>query len=296
LQDIDAEVSEERKDWSGLRIIDIDKVFTNILSELGCRKCRGETKISEVKYCGLSSQYQLTCKKCGVLKTFKNCLGVSDNPRESEANRRFVYASQVLGFRHEGMNKFCALMDLPPPISYPTYKKTLDKVRSSVIEVSNQVMKDAIQEEIDLSNSTDIAISGDGTWQKRGFSSKNGVVTAVGKNSVKAVDVEVMTTVCYGCNSYKGPKRGLEFEEWKEKHMPQCSINHEGSAGMMEVTGMKRIFLRSPQRGVRYSQYIRDGDAKTFSAVVESKPYGNDLIPQKVLFNFISIMPLIYAG
>lgn len=291
---MDAEVAEERKHWSGLRILDIDKGFSNILAELGCRKCRGETKISELKHFGLSSQYQLTCKKCGVLKVFKNCVGVSDNPRESEANRRFVYASQVMGFRHEGMKKLSALMDLPPPMSFPTYQQTVEKVGSTVIECSNQEMQDALQEEIELSNSTDIAISGDGTWQKRGFSSKNGVVTAIGKNSGKSVDVEVMTTVCFGCNSYKGPKHGLEYEEWKEQHTPECSINHEGSAGMMEVTGMKRIFLRSPQRNVRYCKYIGDGDAKTYSAVVESKPYGDDLIPEKVLFVFIHTLSIIF--
>ena len=42
---------------------------------------------------------------------------------------------------------------------------------------------------------SDITVSCDGTWQKRGFSSKNGVVTVVTVNglSSKIIDTETLT-------------------------------------------------------------------------------------------------------
>ncbi|KAE8737974.1 hypothetical protein FOCC_FOCC016557 [Frankliniella occidentalis] len=98
-------------------------------------------------------------------------------------------------------------------------------------------------------------------------------MTPVAQNTGKAVDVEVMTTVSYGNNNNNDNKRtkhGLEYEEWTESHMEDFSFNHEGSAGMMDVTRMKE-FLQDQNR-----------DAKTFSAVDASKSYEDYLSPQKV--------------
>jgi len=40
---------------------------------------------------------------------------------------------------------------------------------------------------------------------------------------------------------------------------------------------MLEMFQRSQERyGVRYSNYIGDGDAKTFKAIIHAKPYGDD--------------------
>lgn len=42
---------------------------------------------------------------------------------------------------------------------------------------------------------TDIGISVDGTWQKRGFVSLNGVCAVVSMKTVKVLDVEVLSFV-----------------------------------------------------------------------------------------------------
>lgn len=46
----------------------------------------------------------------------------------------------------------------------------------------------------------------------------------------------------------------------------------------MEVEGDKRICLRSEAKlGLKYTKYLGDGDSKGFAAVLESKPYGDDI-------------------
>ncbi|GFV86746.1 uncharacterized protein TNCV_3964761 [Trichonephila clavipes] len=51
----------------------------------------------------------------------------------------------------------------------------------------------------------------------------------------------------------------------------------------MEVDGMLRIFNRSEKlHNLKYSNYIGDGDTKTFNAFSENKPYGGDHLIQKI--------------
>ncbi|GFU49253.1 uncharacterized protein TNCV_2610131 [Trichonephila clavipes] len=51
----------------------------------------------------------------------------------------------------------------------------------------------------------------------------------------------------------------------------------------MEVDGMLRIFNRSEKlHSLKYSNYIGDGDTKTFNALSENKPYSDDYLIQKI--------------
>ncbi|GFX50973.1 uncharacterized protein TNCV_2733241 [Trichonephila clavipes] len=53
--------------------------------------------------------------------------------------------------------------------------------------------------------------------------------------------------------------------------------------GKMEVDWMLRIFNRSENlHNLKYSNYIGDGDTKTFNALSENKPYGDDHLIQKI--------------
>ena len=67
-----------------------------------------------------------------------------------------------------------------------------------------------------------------------------------------------------------------EFEEWYENHKENCSSNHAGSAGKIEVDSVLEMFSRSIEKfGVMYSNYIGDGDSKTFFDILNSDPYGD---------------------
>lgn len=122
----------------------------------------------------------------------------------------------------------------------------------------------AVDEEKAKLSCNDIDVSIDGTCQKRGFSSKNGVVTClsnVGKHEgSKVVDVEVLTTYCQTCTQLDNDKTKLAT--LLEEH--EFAVNHAGSSGLMEVKGALSIFERSAeQRHTRYKHFLGDGDSKT---------------------------------
>ncbi|EFN87264.1 hypothetical protein EAI_02705, partial [Harpegnathos saltator] len=58
--------------------------------------------------------------------------------------------------------------------------------------------------------------------------------------------------------------------------------NHEGSAGKMEVDAMIEMFQRfETLYGLKYFNYIGDGDSKTFKGSLDAQPYGDVLIAKK---------------
>lgn len=45
----------------------------------------------------------------------------------------------------------------------------------------------------------------------------------------------------------------------------------------MEVDGITEMFLTSEEKyGVKYGNYIGDGDTKTFKAILDKNPYGDE--------------------
>ena len=79
------------------------------------------------------------------------------------------------------------------------------------------------------------AVSVDGGWQKRGYSSFNRVVTAISMETGKILDVEPLTRICFGCKAAEAYKLSdpERYNAWKEKHA--CLKNHSGSARAMEL-------------------------------------------------------------
>lgn len=112
-------------------------------------------------------------------------------------------------------------------------------------------MKDAVGElhnlksdEVGENRVLKTAILCDGTWQRRGFSSLHGCVTAISMETGKILDVEPLSKVCHSCKKFEG-KDDLETERLKAEHASKCKTNFCGSAPAMEPEGTKRIFKRS---------------------------------------------------
>ena len=97
-------------------------------------------------------------------------------------------------------------------------------------EVANKTMKDASEgppsKSKDANDGTviDAAVSCDSSWQKRAYSSLNGVVTVISMDNGKILDIEQMTRTCKSYLLHEklktsNPKR---LEEWKLTHV--CKI------------------------------------------------------------------------
>lgn len=73
-----------------------------------------------------------------------------------------------------------------------------------------------------------------------------------------------------------------EYNHWLEDHKENCSANHKGSSGKMEVDVVVEMFRRSLSTfAVRYKNYIGDGDSKTYSGILKAEPYGNIEVGKK---------------
>ncbi|GFU98961.1 hypothetical protein TNCV_3382061 [Trichonephila clavipes] len=57
-------------------------------------------------------------------------------------------------------------------------------------EVAEASMQSAALEELTLTNSSNIIISGDGTWKTRGYSSRVGVCAVIGDKTGKCIDAK----------------------------------------------------------------------------------------------------------
>ena len=118
----------------------------------------------------------------------------------------------------------------------------------------------------------DTVVSGDGTWQKRGYDSLNGIVTVMQNDLGKCVDFCVLSKKCTACASCEKQQGTIEYEKFISEH--DCLVNHSGSAGSMEAIGVAECFQSSAKdRKLRYTQLIGDGDSKTYPLILAADPY-----------------------
>ena len=77
-----------------------------------------------------------------------------------------------------------------------------------------------------------VAVTLDGTWQKRGHNSKFGVVFILSVDTGEVLDVIVNCLSCTECNhnKIKFKNNTMEFNSSYSSHKGSCYINHEGSS------------------------------------------------------------------
>ncbi|GFT64202.1 uncharacterized protein TNCV_2200831 [Trichonephila clavipes] len=163
--------------------------------------------------------------------------------------------SQGLELIEDSLAKNYVLSSVLPFLSKLVFRNQLRKLLKATERVAQENINAALSEIKGSNSFTKCGISIDGTWQRRGYSSLNGCVSAISVDTGKILDIEVMTQYCHICA--KGNSQS-------SKHV--CS-NYKGSAGNMEVVGAYRIFERSNVRNVQYNEYYGDGDSKGYESV-----------------------------
>ena len=90
-----------------------------------------------------------------------------------------------IGKGFTGLSNFYGFINLPPPMNVKAFNDMQEKITSTYTYVADGSMKNAANEFIPAQgqgneniagNIADITVSNDGSWQKRGHSSLNGVV------------------------------------------------------------------------------------------------------------------------
>jgi hypothetical protein len=107
----------------------------------------------------------------------------------------------------------------------------------------------------------------DGTWQKRGRTSLNGIMSATSVDRGKVLDTEIMSKSCFVCHTHLTSQH-------------ECKNSHEGIRGGMEGASVLNIFncsLHTQGRGMCNPKYLGDGNSKAYQRVVAGKPYGPNI-------------------
>ena len=252
-----------------------------------CRKPTSKLSLYQTNSAreGLSESLFLKCSICEVvspLSTSKRLGGKGGGAHE--VNRRAALASYQFG--HSGLSQFCAGMNLPPPVAKDAYNKHLIQIEKAAKVNAEDIMKDAskqLREKVSLERPEDIEEDGedtiacvsvtvDGTWQKRGHSSKIGVIFVISVDTGEILDYEVKSLFCYECKVHNNQdSESNEYKEWKSAHELKCEINHKGSSEEMEAVAAVAISSRSINtRQLKYTTFVGDGDSSSFGRVKEA--------------------------
>lgn len=274
--------SSEPTEHYGFILFDV-RCLTKLILLLACPEC---LMVGSVSLClnsgkrnGLAVCVKLACSACGY--NSDELFSSHKVSKYFEINRRIVYASREIGCGYSELNRLCYLLGLPCGLSKNSYQGHIKHVNKVVTQLAYDTMNDAANEVRENTGSNECAVSVDGTWQRRGFSSLSGVVTAMSVKTGKVLDVEVMSKSCMSCRMHaKEDKKSPSYQTWLADHVPVCSCNYKGSSPNMEPVGAGRLFLRSVQnRGLFYTQYLGDGDSKSFKTVSELDPYdGKEIV------------------
>ncbi|XP_036148055.1 uncharacterized protein LOC118647367 [Monomorium pharaonis] len=262
------------------RILNFITVFAAISNFVKCKVCNGDIKFQAANMRGLGFNIIVICETCAP-QSIPSCPYIG---RSYEINRRFIFTMRVLGLGLKSCQKFCGLMDMPHFIFQTSYDITINNILNCVKEVSDKLFKNAVNEEKkeackerNIEETNELTVSGDGTWKKRGFTSLYGVSSIIGYYSGKILDILVKSSYCKACEYWNKKQDTDEYAEWFETHSNNCLANHEGSSGKMEVDAIVEMFKRSQNKyGVKYINYIGDGDSKTYNDIIKSSPYGDD--------------------
>ncbi|CAF1419650.1 unnamed protein product [Rotaria sordida] len=189
---------------------------------------------------------------------------VQDSKRH-DINVRTQLAGHLTGIRHAGLQKICAALNLPPPLEEGRHNKRDKELLQVVQKFANESISTAIQEAIDVPKSTDITVSGDGTWQTRGFSSKHGAADLISTcDSPKVVDIETCSKTCNVCLGAESLLQ-LGTLEARAKYNQiiinhDCGKNFDQPSGNMEASSILKMFRRSEKKyGVRYTEISYKG-------------------------------------
>ena len=165
-------------------------------------------------------------------------------------------------------------MNMPPPMTKNNFQKINESLLKAYTTVAEETILEAgkeLHETLSVENSAaneivDYQVSVDGTWQKRGYSSLNGVVTLLSSSTGKCLDFHILSKKCKSCEVWMKREDHTKYEEWKVKH--RCQANHTKSAGSMESVGAVQMFKRSVEKHkLQYTTYLGDGDSSAFQEV-----------------------------
>ena len=138
---------------------------------------------------------------------YKNDFFTSEKvDRSFEIYQRIVYSVRFIGQGYTSIEKFNALMNIPPLMTTNNYEKLANKIVSFTKDIAEETMRDAaIEIHSNTSNTnTSATVVGpsvlcDGVWDIRSFLSNNGVFAVISLDNGKVLEAEPLPKFCKCC-------------------------------------------------------------------------------------------------
>lgn len=184
----------------GLAIVDLAEI-NNLFSAIKCNLCQGPLQLLSTWRKGFVHKLAVRCTQCNASIAAGATSGLSTSDRCYETNKKSVAAFLNIGLGHAAMEKYCETMGIEG-MTESSYRNILKKIvpaskqfdQSSLDMAVEQVRKaHGAKSKDDI---LDIAVSFDGTWHKRGHTSKHGVGIVIDVTTGLAIDFHVASTYC----------------------------------------------------------------------------------------------------
>lgn len=287
--------AEVAKGYSILSLSNLNDCIKNTAICSKCKSPKSSLSLLEVKAerRGLAQKLVIQCNLCSSQSNFFT--SSKSGPHEPfHINVRSAHCASSQGLGHAGLTRVCASLDLPKPIHHKPYDKIIRDLSKNAQNLAERKMKDAADRLVQIVKEEDpaniektadghiianVAVTIDGTWQRRGHSSKNGVVFILSVRTGEVLDYVAKTKYCQECIYHeKEDKNSKSYQDWLVNHTNKCCMNHQGSSDSMETASAVEMFLRSIEtRSLKYGTFVGDGDTDCFAHVKEEcyKKYGN---------------------
>lgn len=283
-------------------LVDVNQL-SNFVGLFPCPEClsKNSIKMKEPTVKGYANIFTISCNECDYQQIFETSGRIKKNDSTRppyDINRRMVYAFSAMGKGHRALEVFSMQLNMNAMRinAYNFHRKALIaaskiNVQRNLEEARSEVRKSQmILEDVDEAKPLDLTVSYDGSWHKRGFTSKYGVGCCIEMTTGLIIDFEVLSKYCRTCEIMKDKLKDKpeELEAWKVTHKPNCECNYDGSSPMMETIAAEKIWSRSLDYGFRYTNLISDGDSKTLSHLHSLNLYDDKQIEKIECINHVS--------
>ncbi|GFX64295.1 CCHC-type domain-containing protein [Trichonephila clavipes] len=154
-----------------------------------CPDCYSQgLELIEDSVSGLCSHTNLKCKNCSFFKGFPTTEKMKGS---CLINSSIVLRLRIIGNGFPAGKKLCAFLGLPF-LSKLAFRNQERKLLKATERVAQENINAALSEIKGSNSFTKCGISIDGTWQRRGYSSLNGCVSAISVDTGSAGNMEVV--------------------------------------------------------------------------------------------------------
>ena len=267
--------TEETVRIEGSRIINIDKLkqYMNDLT-IHAAQCGGAFTLAGETREGLASILAGRCSVCNhtiSLETSPKVKGPKQY-RRWECNLAAVWGQMVTGGGHSHLEETMSVLGVPV-MSKKSFINTERDIGGWWKQMLEKSMIEAGEEEKRMAEERGsfhdgvpaITVIVDGGWSKRShkhsYNANSGVGIIVGKETGKLLHIGVRNRFCTACTQNIP----------KEKHA--CFKNWNASSSEMEADIIVEGFINAERvHGVRYTQFIGDGDSSVYPTLIQRVP------------------------